>query len=295
MLTIYAALLVLSLYVPIIGLAAFCLLPLPIMIYSSKYSFSNALFLLVGVILISGLAGGLVSLPLAFSIGTTSIVIGWGIKEKFDKIRVFMMATLSLVVNIVVWYAVSIRFFHLNVVEESLTESKDMYSSLFNQMGQNPDQALMNDLESTMDLFQTLMPTLFLGMAAFLALVFLGINFPIMKRLGIDVPVFKSFREWQFPKSILWYYLITLVLSILFQPEKGSYLYLAIINVLYVLQFLMAVQGLSFLYYFSFSKGWPKWILVFITIISIPLLYIVRILGIIDLGFDLRQRLKRKS
>ncbi len=295
MLAIYTVLLLLSLYVPLIGSVAFFLLPLPVMMYSAKHPLPQALFLFVGVILISGLLGGILTLPLAFAIGTTGIVIGWGIKAKFDKMRLLMASSLTLLLNIVVWYAISIAFFNMNIVEDSLEQSKTMYHSLFEKLGQQPDKEIIDSLESSVSLIQTLMPTLFLGMAVFLALFFMIINFPIMKRLGVDVPAFQPFREWKLPKSILWYYLVTLVLTIVLQPEKGTYIYTALINVLYVLQSLMAVQGLSFLYFYSYTKGWSKGILILITIISIPLLYLVRILGIIDLGFDLRQRLQRKS
>ncbi len=198
-------------------------------------------------------------------------------------------------INIVIGFVLSIAFFNINIVEDSLKESKTTYYSLLEQVGHEQDQRIIESLNSSIQLIQTLMPALFLGMAAIGALLIIVINFPILKRLGIPVPVFKPFREWMLPKSILWYYLLVLVVSMIAQPEEGTYLYTAILNVLYVLQTLMAVQGLSFLYFFAHYKGWSKGILVGITIISFPLLYIVRILGIIDLGFNLRERLQRKS
>ncbi|MDX8346060.1 YybS family protein [Rossellomorea sp. YZS02] len=295
MLAIFTVLMLLSLYVPLIGTLAFFVLPLPLILFSSKYSLWNSMVVLIGSLGLSFLFGGLLALPVAFMVATTGVVIGWCVKAKVDKMRLFMAASLTLVLNIVIGFVVSILFLGVNIIEDSLKESKAAYYSLFESLGQEPDKKLVDSLESSIDLVQTLMPTLFVGISVVLALLFIVINFPIMKRLGRDVPVFKPFREWKLPKSILWYYLITLVLSMILQPEKGTYAYTALINVLYVLQSLMAVQGLSFIYFFAHVKGWSKGILVLITIISIPLLYLVRILGIIDLGFDLRQRLQRKS
>ncbi|NQD66171.1 YybS family protein [Bacillus haikouensis] len=295
MLAIFIVMLLMVLYVPFLGSLAFLVLPLPLMLFSSRNSLLNSIYVFLGSLALSFFIGGPFALPVAFAIGSTAIVLGFGIKMKWDKLKIFLSSAFALLLNIVFGYVVSIAIFNMNLVEDSLEQSKATYYSLFEQVGQEPDQRLIDSLESSIQLIQTLMPTLFLGLAAGMAIVFIWVNFPILKRLGVNVPVFKPFREWMLPKSILWYYLIILVISMIAQPEQGTYLYTAIINVLYVLQTLMAIQGLSFLYFLGHNKGWSKGILVLITIISIPLLYLVRILGIIDLGFNLRERLQRKS
>ncbi|QWC22846.1 YybS family protein [Bacillus haikouensis] len=295
MLAIFTVLLLMVLYVPFLGTVAFFVLPLPLIFFSASHSIANSLYVLLGAMLLSFLVGGPVALPLGLAFGSLALVMGWGIRNKWDKLRIFLSSTFILLINIVIGFVLSIAFFNINIVEDSLKESKTTYYSLLEQVGHEQDQRIIESLNSSIQLIQTLMPALFLGMAAIGALLIIVINFPILKRLGIPVPVFKPFREWMLPKSILWYYLLVLVVSMIAQPEEGTYLYTAILNVLYVLQTLMAVQGLSFLYFFAHYKGWSKGILVGITIISFPLLYIVRILGIIDLGFNLRERLQRKS
>ncbi|BCB06091.1 YybS family protein [Bacillus sp. KH172YL63] len=295
MLAIFTVLMLLSLYVPLIGSLAFFVLPLPLMLFSSKYSLVNSFYVLLGSLALSFLFGGLVALPVTFMVATTGVVIGWCVKAKVDKMKLFLAASVTLVLNIVIGFVFSILFFGVNIVEDSVTESKAAYISIFEKIGLVPEKELVESMDQAIEMFRTLLPTMFVGIGVGLALVFILVNFPIMKRLGREVPVFKPFREWKLPKSILWYYLITLVLSMVLQPEKGSYIYTALFNVLSVLQTLMLVQGFSFLYFFAHMKGWSKGILVLITVISIPLLYLVRILGIIDLGFDLRQRLQRKS
>jgi len=61
---------------------------------------------------------------------------------------------------------------------------------------------------------------------------------------------------------------------------------------------LLAFHGLSFVFYISYVKGYPNDvpIVVIVLLFLLPfILYIVRILGIIDLGFDLRKRLGEKK
>jgi uncharacterized protein YybS (DUF2232 family) len=60
----------------------------------------------------------------------------------------------------------------------------------------------------------------------------------------------------------------------------------------------MLLQGLSFVAYFTHIKKFPKAFLIIAVILTFLLpfvLYIVRILGIIDLGFNLRKRLEEKK
>jgi uncharacterized protein YybS (DUF2232 family) len=73
---------------------------------------------------------------------------------------------------------------------------------------------------------------------------------------------------------------------------------MAIINMTYILQFLMILQGYTFMFYYFDKKGFSKAISITIAIVSflIPIfLYIVGILGIIDLGFDLRKGFNKKE
>ncbi|MEH7558544.1 DUF2232 domain-containing protein, partial [Priestia megaterium] len=83
-----------------------------------------------------------------------------------------------------------------------------------------------------------------------------------------------------------------------FNIEQGTFMYVAIINIVMGLQMLVVLQGISFIFYFSHQKGYAKAIPIVVTILAliIPIiLQIVRILGIIDLGFNLRKQLDTKK
>ncbi len=73
---------------------------------------------------------------------------------------------------------------------------------------------------------------------------------------------------------------------------------MALVNLTYILYFLMVFQGYSFMFYFFHQKGMSKSSSIVIAILAfiIPImLYIVGILGIMDLGLDLRKRLEIKN
>jgi uncharacterized protein YybS (DUF2232 family) len=298
MLAIFAVLTLITIYIPVIGVLSSLVLIFPVLHFASRNVLKTSLIFLVGCILISFIMGSILAVPLAIIFGTTGVVMGWFIKEKKSKISLLIASSFTLLINFVIFYIVAVIFFDLDFIKTAITVFKDSFeqsTEMMKSLGQAPDPQQIDQVHSFLGMVEILTPSLFLMMAVIYALIFIWVNFPILRRLGVKTPKFKPFREWQLPKSFLWYYLIILILSIVLQPEKGDYSFWALQNLSYVLQVLMIVQGFSFIYYFAYIKKWPKGIVILLTILSLPLLPIIRILGIIDLGFDLRQRLQRKS
>ena len=78
------------------------------------------------------------------------------------------------------------------------------------------------------------------------------------------------------------------------RPETGSTLYMIMLNVSLILWVLLTIQGLSLIYFIIDVNGLPRFIKVLSTLIAIPLYSFVILLGIIDLGFNVRDFIKEK-
>ncbi|KKK36854.1 membrane protein [Mesobacillus campisalis] len=301
LLAIFAVLLLISLYVPGLGLVATLFMPLPFMMFAAKNDGKSAAVFTVAAVLISLIFGTLLAIPLALAHGSTGAVMGYMISKGKGRLAIFVAGSLVFLVNTVLQYAAAVALFKINFIDEMLAafrESISMSAGMMERMGQTVDDGVMEQLEGTVELMETLMPSMFV-LASFL-IVFLVqlVSIPILKRFGIDVSRWKPFRELRLPKSVLWYYLFSLISSMLISPDTGGYWVWAVTNLLFVLQFLILLQGFSLIAYFYHVKGYSKAIFVVTVILAllIPiLLYIVRILGIIDLGFDLRKRLEEKK
>ncbi|WP_052302389.1 YybS family protein [Bacillus sp. SG-1] len=299
LLAIFTVLLLLSAYIPVISLIATVFLMLPFIIYSEKHGLKPGLTMLSAAVVISLLTGAFfVTVPLTLSFGTTGIIIGWMLKNDKSKMAIYMASSFIFLISIVIEYVVSILLLNMNIIEEVLEQFQHIMDEAIEtaeQLGQPLPQDNIEELQTVTELIEVLTPTLFLTTAFVLMFIIININFPLLKKLGVRSAKFPPFRNWKLPQSIVWYYLITLILMIFTKPEIGTYLHWALYNLFYVLQLLLVVQGFSFIYFFAHLKKWPKGLLILITVLSFPLVNFVRILGIIDLGFDLRQRLQRKS
>ncbi|WP_235714716.1 YybS family protein [Neobacillus dielmonensis] len=302
LLAVFAVLLLITIYVPLIGMIVNLFLAVPFIIFAAKNDWKITIVFVIASLFISMIVGSLTSLPLALAYGTTGAVIGYLIQKKKDRVMILLVASLVFLVNIIGVYAVSVAFFKVDIIkqmmdmmEESLTTSADLLKNL--GQGAEADKTVAQ-YKKALSMISTLIPTLFVISSVVISYITQLVSFPIVKRFGIEVQKWKPFKDLSLPKSILWYLLITLTASLLLHPEQGTYLHATLLNLTYILQFLMMFQGYTFLFYFFDLKGISKSVSVVLVIASfiIPIfLYIIGILGIIDLGFDMRKKLGKNS
>ncbi|WP_176560398.1 YybS family protein [Brevibacillus dissolubilis] len=118
----------------------------------------------------------------------------------------------------------------------------------------------------------------------------------IGRRLGRNIPALPPFREWSFPRSLLFYYLVVQLIILIVGQEDlyASFWGKAVFNLYYALNLLMAIQGTSLIALYMFKKNWSKFtpLLIFI----FPLLAnILSLLGILDIGIGLRKKLETRN
>ena len=290
MAAVFTVLLAISVYVPVLSIVSTLFLALPVAWYSAKYPWkASALFASVCLVL-SFIIGGLLSVPLALIHVPLGLAIGISIYYKKSKLFMFMGASIVLLASLMIQYVASIALFGINVLEEfknMFDQSYEQAGSMMKTMGASEASIKeYNELVAQMQFsFETLLPVL-LVLGVFITVwVLLLILLPILKRLGIAVPKFPPFRNMKLPKSVLWYYLIVLLVSLLSEFEPGTMAYMIFINASVLLQFLLFLQGVSFYHFYIHQEGWPKWVTVLQSFTSI--------VGIVDLGFDIRGWVKR--
>jgi uncharacterized protein YybS (DUF2232 family) len=301
LLAIFAVLLLITLYIPGLGMVVNFFLSLPFLMFGAKHDWKSTAVFTLAAVLLSMILGSFLAMPLALAFGTTGAVMGYMVREGKSRFAVYIAGSVVFLVNLVGQYALSIVLFNINFIDEMVTifrSSVDQAIKMLEQMGQTPDEKLIKQFETMVDMIEVLVPSMFV-MSSFLIVFLLQLaSFPFMKRFGIKVPVWRPYRELNLPKSILWYYLITMIIALVMQPEQGTYWFWVISNLSFILQMLMVLQGIAFVFYFTHIKEYTKAVPIIVIVLMFLLpfvLYIVRILGIIDLGFDLRKRLGEKK
>jgi uncharacterized protein YybS (DUF2232 family) len=298
LLALFLVLMLFALYAPIIGTVLLFILPLPYILFTIRHGISVSIMLLIAGSILSILFGSLTNILLAFTFGLSGLTMGVFYKKK-QTMGALIGGSIAYTVSLVVTYIGTILFFKIDIIkdsiqlfEESMEQSKSIITAL------NPDanvQQQFEQLQKGLDLIHTLIPTIYVTAGIIFALLTHLVAVPVLKRLKVDVSPLKPFRDLRLPQSLVWYYLIASVL-ILIKSDPDSFYFMVLINLYFILQFFVLIQGYSFIYYYSYIKRLSRAVPIIIVIASllIPIfLYLVRILGIIDLSFPLRSKIKK--
>lgn len=288
-------------YVPVLAILTIWLIPLPLMYLVSKFGwpFGTAALVIVTIALFLFLQTLYLFIPLFFIM--LGLAMGQMLYLKKSAFAVLLAGSLTAVSLLILYLAISILLLHFNPVEamkisigQSLKTSMDQIGPLFGQ-----DKKLLTDFyRQQLNYFGYLAPSLIVIMGVFYSIIVEVISLPILRRIGVDTPKWLPFRLWQVPKSVIWLYLFVLLFRLMGAGESGSPFFTVVINVELILQILLAIQGFSFVFYFAKVKRWPLvvpiLVMAVVLVFSFPLLQLIWILGIIDLGFNLRAHLKTK-
>lgn len=291
MIALFTIIIVIAFYVPIVNLIAILFAPLPFAWFSAKYNRSSSIFVAIIGCIISFFFGGLLILPFSLIFASIGVVMGDALRLKKSKVFLFMSSSITVLITFALQYVLLVNLLNINVkqiMRETYTKSIELPQSL---TGQTPDVATMNSMFDMME--STLPATITIGVFA-LTFIIMSINLPLLKRFGINVPKFRSIKNIRLPRPILWYYLIVLAINLFISPETGTPLYVIILNFSLILWLLLTIQGVSFLHFVLDAFGSPKFLKVLAIIMAIPLYSFYVLIGILDLGFDIRSFVKGK-
>ncbi|WP_068985800.1 YybS family protein [Lysinibacillus xylanilyticus] len=297
MVAIFTILMLISAYVPIIFIVGLIFAPLPIAWYSANYKRSSSILVAVVGCTLTTLTSGITMLPFAFILALIGVVIGNAIYLKKSKLYLFMSSGIAFLLSMTIVYVAYVQFAGINIIDMSLEILRENYEQS-NELAKNVTGQVVFQpeiIEAMLKTMELTMPATITISAFFAAFIIITLNLPVLKRLGLDVPKFASFQNMRLPRSILWYYMIVLCINLFMRPEFGSTLDVIVLNVSYVLWMLLILQGISFLHYFISKKEMPNGVKWIATLLALPLSSFMILLGIVDLGFDLRSLVKGKT
>lgn len=301
MISIFAVMTLFYLYVPLLAIIFFMAAPIPIILYTIRHGLKKGIAAGAISIVISFLIGsinGLLSAPMLIAVG-----VGMGVfYSRRQPGQAIITGALIYLFSFLIYFVVSVQLFQvdiLGVAKESIDQIMPMVESTLKQSGAS-DQDIAKQLKQFREMKDTALNSLPVALLIFVTLMsFVNHWFvrPLIKRFVPDMPALKKFKDMRLPKSMVWYYLLTLLLMLI-QPEKGSFLSLVQTSAFQILFILVLIQGFSFIFYYCHEKNISKVVPIFAVVLTIlfpPIGVIVRIIGIADIGFDLREKVKTNN
>ncbi|MGE7939654.1 YybS family protein [Bacillus paramycoides] len=298
LLAIYAILLLISMYVPILGAVVTFALPLPFILLTVRHKLSNVLVIFVAALFITVIVSQPISLIKTVMFGLIGVVLGYMYKKGKKPVEILIAGTLAYLIGIMLIYVGSIKFFNIDLMKQMqnmFSESMAQSEKIVSAAGMPISKEQKELLGQFNDMLQTLFPSLLIMVSLCFSWITVMISGSVLRKLKYDITAWPKFKDIQLPKSIVWYYVIFILLSTFMKVEPTSYLHMVFSNLYVIFAMLLVFQGLTFIAFVAHRKGFTKGvpIISFIVCMFIPMLFpLVTILGIIDLGISLRSKME---
>lgn len=297
---IFLILMAVTLFIPGVELVTLFVAPIPFVVFASRYNLKSSLIFGLIVMMITFVVTPvvfIVSLPLTVMAILAGTMIGQTIYSKRHPYETWVQGTLGFTMGLTFLFFLleSMPDFSLiGQIQAAITESLSMSQMLLEPLGLAFTADELIQLEQQMLMYIDLLPTVFIFIATAMAFITQWISYKVLngktsRRLG-----FPPFYKFKLHQSILWIYFLSIIIG-WFGLDPTSTFSILVFNVTTLLGILFSLQGFSFVLYYTHVKKKPKIIAILIIVFSIIFLpvglYLMRMLGIIDIGFMLRKKL----
>ncbi|WP_017150084.1 YybS family protein [Bacillus bingmayongensis] len=300
LLAVYAVLLLISLYIPIVSIVAIFALPLPFLLFMVRYPFSSTCMLFAAALFVTIIVSSPLSLVNTCMSGIIGVALGYMYKKKKGPVEILLVGMLAYLFSFVLIYVVSIKLLNIDLIkqmQDMLKEGMEQSEKIMKATGAPISKEQKDLFGQFSDIIWMLLPSLLVMVSLIFSWLTVLMAGNVLRRLKYTVTPWSKFRDMQLPKNIVWYYVIFILLSTFIKVESGSYLDMAFTNLYTIFSLLLVFQGFSCIAFFAHIKGYTKAIPIisFVLVMIVPILFpLVTILGIIDLGFSLRSKIQSK-
>jgi len=290
MLALFTILLAGTLYIPFLGSIIVIFIPLPIILYRLRYDRNSTIFVAVGGILLSLIVGGILTVPFAIMFVLLGFLIAESLLLGKSKLYIFMASGLFFIIIGALAYLIAALIFEINAVDSlmaMLKEAETQFKASLASMSALPE-SYEKIVEEAFTMYRSAIPAIFVLWVYLFAFIMVIPNFEVLRRLGYAVPAFPPFREMKLPVITIFIYGFIILLPYIMDLSPESSAYLLYVNATVILRVLLLLQGLSLIQYFIYKMKLPTVATVFATIFALLFSPITTLLGIFDIGVNIR-------
>ncbi len=295
---VYIVLLLMAVFVPFIITFGIFVLPVPFVIYAARHGWKPTILMLLTTTLLTMVFATVVSLPVTLLAGIGGIFIGTALNKNLGAYEVWARGSVGFIFGMILVLLIVQFVADINIYQEMdviIQDSIAMTRSITEQIGLNANsEAQLKLIEEQMYTFKDLLPSSIAIASIFLAFLSQWVSFKVINRIENKKLQFPPFKNFNLPIAVIWIYFLAFILSFI-DLGTDSGLYLVVLNVVALTMILISIQGYSFVFFYAdfkkMHKAIPITLVVFTLLIPQLFMFLIRIIGIIDLGFSLKARL----
>ena len=240
---------------------------------------------------------GLVAAAISLFFLAPSVAMGILYKRKVPARNVLTGGAIALLGELLLLLVI-LALSGVQVMEEIRQFIRDSLETVPPDLRQMIPDELM---EQVIQVMTQLLPLYLIGFSLFYSFVTHGVSRRLLIRSGEHVPGLKPVRQWMLPKSLIWYFLVALIASYVIPGTTDSILFMILLNLIPLLVIVFTVQSFAFLFFLADLKGWSRAVPVIAVILLVPfmillpgLMHLFSLLGLLDVAFPIRDRLKKQ-
>jgi uncharacterized protein YybS (DUF2232 family) len=295
----------LAFYTPL-SIAAVFALPVPLTLYGYRHSLRACLLAGFVTLILTLIFGNLSGLTISLPGIVLGLAMGISYRRGKSAVQALIVGTIVSLALFLLSLGVSNLLLHIDPVQLAINQMKQTVQMMKNQVNNYmnslpPSQRTQGASQWNKQLDQILqqinamlnvLPALFIFGSFITAFVNHALSRRIAKRIGQSIPSLPPLRDLRFSRSILYYYFIAMLIMRIPGLSQIHFLNMAALNVFALLTILFYVEAAALFSFFRYRKGLSKglWIVFLLLFLLQPFTYILVLLGMIDVGFDLRSR-----
>lgn len=287
-----------SAYLPVVGTFIHLIWPVPIILLGVRHGVKwSTLATVVAGILIAVLLHPLHAVSVVVGFGLTGIVLGHGLREKFNPAKTLLWGSAASLVSSAAVVGISMVILGanpFNLQQDAMAKAMEQAMDFYRQMGMKEEdlQQMTTTMGAVMELLKIILPAGF----ALAAVVTAYLNFTVakivLKKLGHYVEPFPPFREWQMPKIALYTFVVAVLAMYWGHSREITWLYTVGVNVQMISMIFLIVQGLALFYYLADKyklSRLVRGIILFLVFTNGIILQVIIFAGAFDMAMNYRQ------
>jgi len=296
------ALLLASVWIPVVGPFLSLLTPLPFLYYSAKLGISQAVKFTCISLLASGLISAVTRQPQLIFLCLEFSVLGLILTEIFRKklpigTSVLLGTCLLLFMGLLVLSVAGLRknLGPLDMVYAYLLKSLEETARIYTQVGAEPERAgeFQEYLKALKEGIAVIYPSLMIIGSAFVVWLNVILSRPLLHKKNLEVPDFGALDRWQSPELMVWGLIVAgFSLFLSFPPLR-----LVAVNALVVMLAIYFFHGLSILLFYLNKYRVAPWMRVGVYALILLQQFLVigvTMAGLFDQWLDLRRIHQKK-
>lgn len=247
---------ILALYMPVLGIFATLVWPVPIVILGIRHGFRiSILSTVVAGVFVAILSGPLQAFTVVLGFGFIGIAMGWAIKRDFSPFKILLIGAISSLMSKVILVGASLLIMGINPITQEITimkESLTMIENMYKGMGMNPEstKTAIEQFSKTLDLMVLVFPGLLLIASFMDSFLTYQVTKAVLSRLGQKMKEFTPFWQWQLPSYTVTLFLLGKLFTMLEVYWPVGVLNILGLNLMVIFSVAFFIQGFSVLAYF---------------------------------------------